>query len=627
MVAIRARNWAAADAAASQMADPVARKLVLFYRLLTPNAASLSEIGQFMARSPDWPLQGTLARRRDEALALEPDETAVRAQCQRTDSDIAAAPALLRCADALGRAGQDGATLIRRAWLALPSDPAAEAQFTQSYGAALTPADQWARFDRLAWSDTAGATRQAVRLAEDDHPRAEARLALRRDDASAPALVAALPQALWRDPGIMLERARWLRRAGQDGDAQAVWRSDGHAAETAAPADRRALFWDERNILARRLLRSGDDVGAYALASDHAQNGAQMSAAEARGDAEFLAGFIALRRLHDPALATRHFQTLADISRAAITQGRAQYWLGRAAEARNDRAAAARAFTAGAAWPNTFYGQRAALAGGETPAALAARILATRDPSADPDRALALAGRELARAATVLVAWGERARADAFLLRLTSITPDAPDQALTARLASGFGAVELAVAVARRAGREGVVLLEAGWPIAADIPEASGVEPALALGIIRQESSFDTTTTSPVGARGLMQLMPGTAAQEAHKLGLPVSVPALTLDPAYNIRLGTDYLRGLMDRFASIPLAAAGYNAGPNRVADWLAANGDPRTAETEKDAAMIDWIELIPFGETRNYVQRVTENTVVYRAKLGLPAHDPLLP
>lgn len=221
----------------------------------------------------------------------------------------------------------------------------------------------------------------------------------------------------------------------------------------------------------------------------------------------------------------------------------------------------------------------------------------------------------------MLVAWGEPRRARAFLLRLYDLAPDEVDRELTARLAEGFGMPDLAVAIARRAGQDGLMMPEAGWPLAA-APPPGPVEPALALGLIRQESNFDTEATSPSGARGLMQLMPATAEDVAKKLGVRVSVIALSTDPEYNMRLGTNYLAGLMAQFnGCVPYAVAGYNAGPNRVNEWLATNGNPGSGGVD----MIDWIELIPFAETRNYVQRVIENLVIYRARAGLVLPHPL--
>jgi soluble lytic murein transglycosylase len=616
MTLVRADRWEEAAAAAASEPDPVAAKLVTYYRLLAPGAASQAEIGLFMADSPDWPLQGTLARRRDQALAADVDNTDAATACAAGAADSAAA--LGRCAEASAALGHaaDATAYARRAWAALPDDAAAEQAFLARWGAALGNADQVVRFDRLAWGDTAGAARQALRLPAADRARAEARLALRRDDPRALDLVQALPPAEQASPAMMLEQARYLRRADRDADALALWQASGSAAERAAPADHLAAFWDERNILARHRLRDGDPQGAYALAAGHAQKGSEQVA-----DAEFLAGFIALRKLNDPARATRHFATLAGISKAAITQGRAHYWLARAA---TDPAVAKREYAAAAAYPNTFYGQLAALALGDGAAGLAQRISGARDPGWDAGQALAFAGRELARASAYLVAWGEPRRAQAFMLRLVDITLDPADRSMAAHLAAGFGMPETAVAVARKAGREGVALLDAGWPVAAEIPPDAGLPAALALGIIRQESSFDGTTVSPVGARGLMQLMPATAAQVAQTVGLRGALPSLTADTALNVRLGTAYLHGLMDQYdGCTPLAVAAYNAGPNRVAEWLANNGDPRAGATD----MLDWIEQIPFGETRNYVQRVIENEVIYRAKQGSTEPHPLAP
>ncbi len=329
-------------------------------------------------------------------------------------------------------------------------------------------------------------------------------------------------------------------------------------------------------------------------------------------DAEFLAGFIALRRLNDPAAATRHFTALADLSKAAITQGRAHYWLGRAAAAAGGDPKPE--YERAAAWATTFYGQLAALALGDDAAALARRITALHDPAYTRDQVLAFTDREVVRAAAMLVAWNDPHRARPFLLRMDELAPDPADRALTARFALRLGLPDTAVFVARRMGRDGLALPEAGWPIAAEPPDGP-VDASVALGLIRQESSFDIGAVSPSGARGLMQLMPFTAQAVAKQIGTATSLPTLTSDPAHNMRLGTAYLREMLDRFDnSLPLAVAAYNAGPHRVDQWLPENGDPRVGPID----MLDWIELIPFNETRNYVQRVLENVVIYRARRG---------
>jgi soluble lytic murein transglycosylase len=612
MADIRADRWAEAQAAAAVDPDPVVAKLVTFYRLLAPGQASAAEIDRFLADSPDWPFQSTLAHRRDDALAQEPDDTAALAVC--TADAVAAAKALERCATAAAALGKPAETWARRAWIALPPDAAEESGFLARWRSVIGRAEQWQRFARLAWAGTAGTERQEARLDPADRPRAAAWMALLHDDPQALALVEKLPDPDRALPELVLAEARYLRRAGRDPEALQLWITAGGAAERAASAGHRGAFWDERNILARQLLRDGDAAGAYALVAAHAQTTPERIA-----DAEFLAGFIALRKLNDRAKALPHFARLAQISRAAITQARAYFWMARAA---SNEAAARRDYAAAAAWPSTFYGQLAALALGEGPAGLTRRIAAQHDPAWDPAQALAFAGRELARASAYLVSWGERQRAQAFLLRLSDIVPDPADRAIAARLAIGFDMPEAAVAIARRAGRDGVILLDAGWPRPVSLPPGTGIEPALALAIMRQESSFDPATVSPAGAQGLMQLLPGTARLVARQIGLREKLPSLIADTTANMRLGLAYLRRMMEQFDNCtPLAVAAYNAGPARVQQWLAENGDPRQAGID----MLDWIELIPFGETRNYVQRVIENEVIYRARGGDPAPHPL--
>lgn len=604
MPAIHADRWADAAAAAAQFADPVAQKLVTYYRLLAPGAATAQEIADFVATSPDWPAQATLERRRQEAVAAEPDDASVLAQC--ATGTITLPVARLRCAAALANAGQNDQALAEasRAWIDGYPDPSG---YPQRWRPKLTPDDQWARFEALAWSEPTPASRQIPLLDPPHRAVAEARIALQRDDPTAAARLAAVPADLADDPGLMFDEAGWLRRANRLPDEVTLWRAQGVAAEQAAPPADRARFWAERDRLARQLLGDGNAQDAYALVDQPGP----IPPVQAL-DADFLAGFIALRMLHDPQAALRHFQTLAAASAAAITQGRAWYWIARA-EAASGRDAKA-AYTKAAAWPTTFYGQLAALALGDDAAALAARINALRDPPGSREQALGLTQREVVRAAALLVAWGEPRRAEAFLLRMDELAPDLADRSLTAQLALALRQPQTAVAIARRMGRDGSMLPDAGWPMPVD-PPGDAVDPSMVLGLIRQESSFDPTTVSPAGARGLMQLMPGTAASVARQIGATVTLVALVADPTRNMQLGSAYVRELLDRYGGVlPLVFAAYNAGPNRVDQWLAQNGDPRVGPVD----MVDWIELIPFAETRNYVQRVLENVTVYRAHRG---------
>lgn len=603
--AIRANQWALAQAQAAHYADPVAEKLVLFYRLLDPGAASPSEIAAFLHANPDWPFQAALQQRWQDAIAADPDDQDVVRQCAAAHPTNSAT--LLRCAQALQNTGNKLAADAdaRQAWITGITEPSAEIAFLRHWGHIITPAEEWTRFQHLAWYDPAAAARQMARLDPSHYKAAAAQLALQRNAPNAGKLLAEVPARLRDDPGLMLDHARYLRSAGKLTEAAALWQNSGAAAQAATPGHR-VSFWFERSQLARKLLAQGDNRAAYDVVAAHGQLPEASMAA-----AEFLAGFIALRRLHDPAAAARDFQELAK-SHAAITLGRANYWLGRAAAAAGKNPLPY--YKKAAAWPTTFYGQLGALAAGETNATLAARINALRDPAWNRATVLAFTGHELVRAAAWLVAWGDPRRARPFLLRMEELAPDPAEQALTAHFALKLGLPEVAVFIARRMGFYGTMLPQDGWPIPYE-PPAGGLDPAVALGIMRQESSFDPQAVSPSGARGLMQLMPPTATQVARQIGVQVSLVSLTDDPTRNMQLGTSYLRDMLARFGgSLPLAVAAYNAGPHRVEEWLATNGDPRTGGID----MLDWLELIPSAQTRNYVQRVLENVEIYRARLG---------
>ncbi|HEX2942939.1 MAG TPA: lytic transglycosylase domain-containing protein, partial [Rhodopila sp.] len=610
LTAVHADQWTQAQAAAARFADPVAEKLVRYLRLRAPGAATASEIADFMHGSPDWPAQEMLERRRQEAIATDPDDASVLAQCSPTPTLGAA---ILRCAEATANAGHtaEANALARQAWVDAIDGAGAEAAFIHRWGGVASADDQWARFQRLAWTDTTGAARQITRLVHDHHGAAEARLAARRGDPQTEALVAALSPAEQADPGLFLDRVRAMRHADHDAEALALWLKQGEQAQAAAPAHL-AAFGAERMILARKLLHDGNAAGAFTLMAAHGQ-----TADAPRAEADFLAGFIALRLLHDPAKAQPFFQELAK-SQAAITQARAHYWLARALLAMNKDAKAELARAA--AWPTTFYGQLAFLAQGHSQADLIATIRQLSGPTWTEDTALAFTGHEVLRAAAWLIAWGDPHRARVFLLRMDELAPMPAERALTASFALHAGMPDGAVFVARRMGRDGLMLPHLGWP--APYKPASPPDPAFSLGIMRQESSFETGAISPSGARGLMQLMPPTAKAVGKQLGIPVVLAALTTDPNANIRLGTAYLQEMLNTFDNcLPLAAAAYNAGPHRVSQWLGDNGDPRTGPVD----MVDWIELIPASETRNYVQRVTENVVMYRAALN--DTTPILP
>ena len=608
LVAASQNRWAEAEVAAER-ADPLIRRMVLWLRLQSRTGPySGAEFVQFAESAADWPLMDPIGRNAEATLRNDAnDALALRWFATRPARTVAGG---WRHADALARAGRDreATEAARRAWADSAADAVEEPLFLERHGARLTAAEHWARFNRLAYArDFAGAGRVLPYL--DQGRAAVAQLRLNYAQGGSPDQNASLAA---RDPGATLERARALRIANRDSEAAAAFAA-GAPGEVTAEAGR--AIWNERQLQARRALRLNDPRTAYALAAGHGQ----PVPGEVRQEAEFLAGFVALRFLNDPARAARHFTTVGEDSRSAITQARSHYWRGRALSG----TAARDAYTQAAAYPVAYYGQLASLALGEAPDRIAARLRAIAQPGYTQAQANAFGTREIARIIPLLAEMGEGRRARLFLMRREELSTQPWERSLLMQLALRSGRPENPVWVARRAGAAGAMLVPDGWPT----PYSTGglpVEPALVNAITRQESNFDTEAVSSANARGLMQLLPATAQQVARRLGTPYQLSLLQGDPAFNLRLGSAYLAQMLERFGGAwPYAIAAYNAGPGRVDEWLQSNGDARGGNPQ----MLDWIEMIPFTETRNYVQRVTENVVVYRALTGVAAPHPLAP
>jgi soluble lytic murein transglycosylase len=650
--AISAANgsrWAEAETYAAA-ADPSVPKIVLWMRLTHRTApATAAELVGFLRDNPDWPQVDTIARRAEAAFGGPADDvlavahfntfpartlsgalrhaealtrSAPAAPSQSQASNLLdmvrrgpnqtrvtpAQPNAEAAADADGEAGARRA--LRRVWVEAPGDAATEARIMAQFGRLLTADDHQQRFDRLFFArDMEGAQRALERMSGVSRGSGQIRMRL----AATPEETQILLRPL--DLGWAYERARLLRRRDQDADAAASWIVAEPFQANMDPEIARTV-WAERQILARKLLRLNNAKDAHRIAAFHGQ----PLGSDGRQEAEFLAGFIALRFLNDPVLAQRHFVAMALGTRSVITRARALYWEGRALAARGATGTARERYTAAAQLPTAFYGQLAALTMGESQEALDQRLRALQTPPIDQRLAQEFAQRELARVVTTLAELGETRRTRVFLMRLQATSSGAQDRLLTVRLANHIGRPDHAVWVARRSAIEGDVLLPEGWPTPFRVPVTSP-EPAFILSVTRQESNFDTEAVSSANARGLMQLLPSTAQTVARRLGMNFRAEMLTADPQANIRLGAAYLDEMLGRFeGSLVMAAAAYNAGPRRVDEWLVTYGNPLRGERD----LLDWMEMIPFTETRNYVQRIVEGAVIYRARQNPPANAP---
>ena len=596
-------NWRLAHRLARRADDPLGATILRWWDYSRPGStASFDEIARFMAGHPDWPDQRLLQTNAEAAMARGVSDAQVIAWYRWRDP--ISAPGRLRHAEALLARGEDerAAALVRTAWVE-GSFSAQELRETyRRHRSLLRREDHVARLDHLVWANYSRAARRMYRYVDEGHQLlAEARLALRARQGGVDRAIQRVPRELRDHPGLVYERLRWRRAKGRDDDAHALLRSP-----PPELGPRPKLWWRERAILARRALENGQARQAYGLAAGHGQ-----TAASTYSDAEWLAGWIALRFLDDARLAFPHFVNMHRAVTLPISRARGAYWAGRAAQELGDRDGAQRWYERAAAYRATFYGQLAL-------AQIAARDAPLIGAAPATEAAPTLNGHPLVAAVRFLTFLGRDYLAEPFYDRLSRLAHNEADHAEIAALALSVGEPDQAIRAAQQAAQNGYVSIDRLFPLV-DVPFAGSngdLEHALVLALIRQESRFDRQARSSAGALGLMQLMPRTARSVARSMGLSESSKRLTSSASHNVALGSRYLDDLIERYhGSYLLAVAAYNGGPRNVARWIAANGDPRH---DADVDIIDWIEMIPIPETRNYVQRVLEGTQVYRWQLG---------
>jgi len=596
-----------ARALARKIEDKSAQALVTWTAYQRAGSgATFEQISEFIQSHPAWPHLGILARRAEEAITAATPTDPLRTWFE------AHPPTSAEGAMAWGRVLEsDGqhdraVAMLRHAWIEDSFGQLQEREFLARCGSDLRPEDDTARLDRLLWDHQDDAVASQLRRVGDTERRmARVRMALAHDQSHGEALVASLADAERHDPGVVYELVRYDREREHEDDAIALLK------DPAADRVRPEIWWVERAALARYALQQGRAQQAYEIARDH---GSLTGLPQA--EAEWLAGWIALRFLHDPPTAQKHFARLYDHALSPIGQSRGAYWSARALEATGDQAAALHWYTVASGNVATFYGQLAAARAGDA----AAAVIPT-DPVPTAAEIDSFQHHELTHAARMLGQVGQGDQMHVFLSRLIEVEASPGIRAQAAALAIDFGRLDIAIALSHQSERSGVPLIGSGFPLPV-LPAADKEKPerALVLGLIRQESAFHRDAVSSAGARGLMQLMPATAIRLARAINLVFKRKttldaALTHDSNLNLRLGSAYLVDLLDQFeGSYILAVAAYNAGPARVQKWMHEYGDPRTPGVDA----IDWIESIPFSETRNYVQRVLEGVQVYRKRLG---------
>lgn len=599
--AAQAGNWDDATAIARRNQDPIAVEIIEWQRLRAGKGI-FEEYETFLNANADWPGLPLLQKVSEQHIpeGLNPQRIVNFFATQNPQTGWGGLR-LAQAYQAQGKGAEAGAEIIYT-WRKFSLSQAEQDAIWADYSSILK-AHNADRLDLLLWKrKVTEAGRMLSLVSPSERALAEVRIALQSEKNGVDAMIAALPAAARTDAGLAYDRFRWrVDKENWDSAHEMLVERSGSLESLGRPG-----YWaDRRRTYARRAMRSGDNRTAYYLASQHFLTPDHS----AFPDLEWLSGFLALRKLKDPARAIKHFENFRASIASPISMGRAGYWLGRSYEAAGDTQNAAAAYALAATYQTSFYGQLAAERAGLQPdQSLAGGAL-------PPD----WTGQSFLRSDSVRAGFlfhfaGEDLLTRRFLTHASESLGN-PERVALGQLALDLGNPNAALKIAKAAATNGDVLPVSYYPVT-DLARISSPVPAeLALAIARQESEFNPNAQSSVGALGLMQVMPATAKSVAEGLGISYSSKNLGENWEYNARIGTEYLAQMLERYeGSTLLAAAAYNAGPHRADRWIKEYGDPRRDNVDA----VDWIETIPFRETRNYVMRVNEALFVYRARLS---------
>jgi soluble lytic murein transglycosylase len=604
-------NFSDAGAFAERSGDAAAIKLVeLLYLKEQGQNSGFQRIRDFQTAAPKWPLSETIEKRAEQALFKNPESPEVVIAFFDKNKTLTAEgyAAHARALYQLGR-NDDAKRELRRAWTMTDMEPEVEKRIASEFGSQLTAGDHKARLGRLIYAqESSAAIRHAKRLGSDQQKMAQIAQMLLRSVGGAEKAYSNLPGSLRNELPLRYALARFYRKQEKFGKARSILLN---APSTAAELGDPNAWYDERRIIARRSIGPNNQdtwKAAYQLASRHG-----ITTGEDFVDAEFLSGWIALRYVKDEDTALRHFLRVFEAAETRTEKARGGYWLGRAYLAKGDKASANKYFKAASVHSTIYYGQlaREYIGLGGVPEEInsgefskAARSRVEQD--------------EVVRALRLMHAASGKANLHMFLYSIASRFKTTDEMNAAADLVHGMGGTYHALKLAKVAGQFKVDIDSWAYPTRG-LPSwkqiGKPVEKALVFGLSRQESEFNAQAGSKVGAQGLMQLMPGTARLVARQYRVPYAQSKLTGDPAYNVKLGAAHLADLVEDFGgSYVLTLVAYNAGPRRAKEWTQAFGDIRSGQIDP----VDWVENIPFQETRQYVQKVMQNLHVYRSRLA---------
>jgi len=607
---IKSKKWNSALKASGKVSDKEFRDLITWMYLKTSgNQANFSEYQKFIERNFDYPRISRLQYIAEHKIYLKNSSpTSIISWFNKYPP--VSGMGKIKLAEAYLEQNKLATvnTLIKEGWIVADIAKNDLGYYRAKFKKFLSSEDHIKRADYLAWENKYWDLKRMLRyLPKDERALYNARQILMSNSYGVDKSISNVPDHLKKNIGLEFDRLKWRNRRGRlDSSLEVLYKMSNKSEEELRRAD---LWWKQRESVVRTLIYKKRYKTAYKIASEHS-----LSSGPEFAEAEWLSGWVALTFLNAAEYAINHFENFYNNVSYPISLARGAYWLGKSHQKLGNSKEANIYFEEGSRFLTTYYGQ------------LSFKELNTNnifslndDSSYSKEYEKEFYNNKLVKHVILLKELNATKYSKDIIKHLALLDVEKGSEVLAAKLSSSIERYDYAIQISKRASYEKRFFNKFNYPIINTpqiINKKNMPKSELILAIIRQESEFDKSANSYVGARGMMQLMKYTAKLVAKQAKLPYSISGLTKDPDYNIKLGTYYLNSLLEQYSGVlPFAIAAYNAGPNRVKTWRRINGDP----SKQEINYINWIELIRFKETRNYVQRVLENINVYKYMLSM--------
>ena len=600
---IKKGKWNTAVEQTKNIKDKEFKNLVTWlYLKQSGNQATFDDYQNFIKKNPDYPRIGRLRYMAEHKIILENTSSRTIINWFNGNEPLSGT-GKIKLGEAYIKIKEIelGTNLIKTGWEKADLSKRDVRYYRKKFKKILTTSDHLKRADYLAWDNQYWYLKRMLPyLPKNEKLLYNARFILMTNSYGVDKAISDVPKELVNDLGLQYNRLKWRTRRNRLEGSLEILRKF-HGEETLVYPQ---LWWKLRENITRDLIYAKKYPLAYEVSSNH-----HLIEGPEYADAEWISGWLALSFLNKNELAIKHFENFYDNVGYPISLARGAYWLGLAHEKNNNIDKAKKYFKEGTKFTNTYYGQLSFN-----------KIKLGQDFKLSQEHKIAdgyekeFNKNKLIRIIKLLKEMDRTEFSKDILKHLATLNVEKGSEILAAKLSTEVGRFDYAIQISKQASYEKRFINLFNYPIISIPNEINGKQmpsQELLLAIIRQESEFDARANSHVGAQGLMQIMPGTAKLVARNLKTTYSKNLLKSDPAYNIKLGTYYFNSLLEDYDGVlPFAIGAYNAGPNRIKSWVKRYGDPN----KKEINFIDWVELIRFKETRNYVQRVIENINVYK-------------